>query len=50
MVKKDYSDHSYTAVYDKHNLLNHKVGHAWDEQQFVISWHNIRPFPTNSHF
>jgi len=25
MVKKDYSDHSYTAVYDKHNLLNHKT-------------------------
>lgn len=25
MVKKDYPDHSYTAVYDNHNLLNDKT-------------------------
>lgn len=26
MVKKSFSDDTYTAVYDKHNLLNSKVG------------------------
>ena len=51
MVKESFPDDTYTAVYDKHNLLNSKVGTIDKRKKMLllpVFFPNILPWCTLS--